>query len=606
MNVKELVEKLTLYNYHYTNGEPLVSDKEYDDLYDKLYELDPKNAFFKKIGCKANNNCVKLPYHLGSQTKIKTSKALDNWMKKYNTNNYVISEKLDGISAYYNSLEGKLYTRGNGTIGSDISHILPYINLPLLEKTNNVRGELIISKANWNPKYGSNARNVVAGLVNAKILNKKLLKLVDLVIYQVLDVNMCLSDSLQLVKKNCVIYNIVNNINIEYLTKQLITFKTNSNYEIDGIVVTDNSQYYYNIDKGNPDFSFAFKSIEIEESATTTVIDVEYKLSKDNRYKPRVVFNKISIDNVNIECATGYNAKFIMDNGIGIDAVVKVVRSGQVIPKIVEVIKKTEAKMPNSEWQWDDTHTDAIFVKTDDKESPKEQRVGRTVYFFKTLGIKNLSEGTVNKLYENGFTSLESILKIKDVDSLKGIEGFGDKKINIILDCIKQALSVINLEEIMGASNIFERSLGVKKLKLIIDNFDNIMTDNITLDKLVTIKGIGNVNAQQFLNNFGNFKQFYEKYYIENKKDVKDEKDNDNKKDVETLDKKLIGKKVSFTGFRDKALEKQIELNGGKVVSTISKTTDILITKDINSNSSSMKKAKELGIVIIPLSDIIQ
>ena len=115
MNVKELVEKLTLYNNHYANGEPLVSDKEYDDLYDKLYELDPKNAFFKKIGCKANNNCVKLPYHLGSQTKIKTSKALDNWMKKYNTNNYVISEKLDGISAY-KSLEIIRLLRKGGVI----------------------------------------------------------------------------------------------------------------------------------------------------------------------------------------------------------------------------------------------------------------------------------------------------------------------------------------------------------------------------------------------------------------------------------------------------------------------------------------------------------
>lgn len=605
MNVKALVEKLTLYNYHYTNGEPLVSDKEYDDLYDKLYELDPKNAFFKKIGCEANNNCVKLPYHLGSQTKIKTSKALDNWMKKYNTNNYVISEKLDGISAYYNSLEGKLYTRGNGTIGSDISHILPYINLPKLETTTNVRGELIISKANWNTKYGSNARNVVAGLVNAKVLNKKLLKLVDLVIYQVLDVNVSIGCSLQLIKSNCVIYSVIDSsLNIEYLTQQLINFKTNSKYEIDGIVVIDNSRYYNNIVSGNPDFSFAFKSIEIEESANTTVLDVEYKLSKDNLYKPRVIFNKITIDNVNIECATGYNAKFIMDNGIGPGAIVKIVRSGQVIPKIIEVIKKVEPKMPDGEWQWDNTNTDAIFVKVDSESLPKEQQVGRTVYFFKTLGIKNLSEGTINKLYDNGYTSLESILEIKDVDSLKGIEGFGDKKINIILDCIKQALSVINLEEIMAASNIFERSLGVKKLKLIIDNFDNIMTDDITLDKLVTIKGIGNVNAQQFLNNFGNFKLFYEKYYS-----VKDKKDNANKKDVEivkSLDKRLIGKKVSFTGFRDKALEKQIELNGGKVVSTISKTTDILITKDINSNSSSMKKAKELGIVIIPLSDIIQ
>ena len=605
MDIKELVDKLTLYNYHYTNGEPLVSDKEYDDLYDTLYELDPKNAFFKKVGCETTNNCVKLPYHLGSQTKIKTSKTLDNWLKKYNTNNYVISEKLDGISAYYNSLEGKLYTRGNGTVGSDISHILPYINLPKLETTTNVRGELIISKANWNTKYGSNARNVVAGLVNAKVPNKKLLKLVDLVIYQVLDVNVSIGCSLQLIKSNCVIYSVIDSsLNIEYLTQQLINFKTNSKYEIDGIVVIDNSRYYNNIVSGNPDFSFAFKSIEIEESANTTVLDVEYKLSKDNLYKPRVIFNKITIDNVNIECATGYNAKYIRDNGIGPGAIVKIVRSGQVIPKIIEVIKKVEPKMPDGKWQWDNTNTDAIFVKVDSESLPKEQQVGRTVYFFKTLGIKNLSEGTINKLYDNKYTSLESILEIKNSDSLKGIDGLADKKITIILDCITQALSVNNLEEIMAASNIFERSLGVKKLKLIIEHFDNVMSDKITLDNLIVIKGIGSVNAQQFLNNLDNFKLFYEKYYS-----VKDEKDNADKKDVEivkSLDKRLIGKKVSFSGFRDKALEKQIELNGGKVVSTISKTTDILITKDINSNSSSMKKAKELGIVIIPLSDIIQ
>ena len=91
---------------------------------------------------------------------------LQKWIKKYNTNDYVISEKLDGISAYYNKAENKLYTRGNGKTGSDISHILPHINLPVIN-TDIVRGELLISKKNWKEEYGSNARNVVAGLVNA-------------------------------------------------------------------------------------------------------------------------------------------------------------------------------------------------------------------------------------------------------------------------------------------------------------------------------------------------------------------------------------------------------------------------------------------------------
>jgi NAD-dependent DNA ligase len=600
--IKELVDKLTKCDYHYTLGNPIISDKEYDTLREQLYKLDPKNKYFKLIGCETTDNCVKLPYHLGSQTKIKEDKDLQKWIKKYNSNNYIISEKLDGISAFYNKTENKLYTRGNGKIGSDISHILPHINLPQID-TENVRGELIISKLNWKSEYGSNPRNVVAGLVNAKIPNITLLPFVDLVIYNVLDKPITLEQQLKLIKTNCVKYQLLKEpLTIEDLKLTLNTFKSNSNYEIDGIVITDNSKHYPNIKSGNPDFSFAFKNAELDESAITTVIDVQYKLSKDNRYKPRVIFNKVKLDQVNIECASGYNAKFIQENGIGKDAKIKIVRSGQVIPKIIEVIKKVKPKMPDGDWEWDETNTDAMFVKKDDEESPQEQRIGRTVHFFKTLGIKNLAEGTIVKLYNKGFTSLESILDIKDPNDLKGIEGIGDKKIEIIMNCIQDALNYTEgLENIMDGSNIFDRSLGSKKLKLIISNYTNILTDNIILDDLIKIKGIGNINAQQFLKSFNNFKIFYNKYYSNVNVPV-----DTLSISLPHLDPRLIGKKVAFTGVRDKDLEKLIEKHNGKIVSTISKTVDVLITKDLNSTSTSMKKAKEFNILIIKNDDIIK
>ena len=594
MSIKELVEKLTKCDYQYTIGAPIITDMAYDELREQLYKLDPKNKYFKIIGCEATDNCVKLPYHLGSQTKIKEDKDLQKWIKKYNTNDYVISEKLDGISAYYNKAENKLYTRGNGKTGSDISHILPHINLPVIN-TDIVRGELLISKKNWKEEYGSNARNVVAGLVNAKTLNIKLLKFVDLVIYQVIDKSIKMEEQLKLITKNSVKYSIIKEpLTINNLKILLNTYKASSSYEIDGIVVTDNSKAYDNIKTGNPNFAFAFKNAELDENAITTVIDVEYKLSKDNRYKPRVIFNKVKLDQVNIECASGYNAKFIKDNGIGVGAKIRIVRSGQVIPKIIEVITKAAVpKMPDGEWEWDITNTDAMFVKKVNEESPKEQRVGRAVHFFKTLGVKNLAEGTIVKLYDKGFKTLESVLDIKDPSELKNIPGIGDKKIEVIIKCIKEALSCKILEDIMAASNIFERSLGSKKLKLIITNYDDIMNDNIKIDDLMTVHGIGKVNAEQFIVGFNDFKVFYNKYYngtIEPEDHTEPEK---------ALDKRLVGKKVSFTGVRNKELEKLIEKYEGKVVSTVSKTLDVLITKDINSNSSSMKKAKELNILII-------
>lgn len=601
-DIQKLVNKLKECDYHYTLGNPIITDKEYDTLREQLQKLDPKNKYFKLIGCEAKDNCVKLPYHLGSQTKIKEDKDLQKWIKKYKSNNYVISEKLDGISAFYNKPENKLYTRGNGKIGSDISHILPHINLPKID-TENVRGELIIPKKKWKTEYGSNARNVVAGLVNAKTPNIPLLSLVDLVIYNVLDKPITIEEQLKLVKTNCVKYQLLKEpLTIKDLKLTLNTFKTESNYEIDGIVITDNSQHYPNIKSGNPDFSFAFKNAELDETAITTVIDVEYKLSKDNRYKPRVIFNKVNIDQVNIECASGYNAKFIQENGIGKDAKIKIVRSGQVIPKIIEVIKKVKPKMPDGNWEWDETNTDAIFVKQEDEESPQTQRTGRTTHFFKTLGIKNLAEGTIVKLYNKGFKSLESILDIKDANDLKGIEGIGVKKIEIIMNCIKEALEYKGgIEDIMAGSNIFDRSLGSKKLKLIISNYTNILTDNVILDDLIKIKGIGKINAEQFLKGFDNFKEFYNKYYSNVNVPV----------DVAPvalpyLDPRLVGKKVSFTGVRNKDLEKLIEQHNGKVVSTVSKSVDVLITKDLNSTSTSMKKAKELNILIIKNDDIIK
>ena len=463
-----------------------------------------------------------------------------------------------------------------------------------------VRGELIIKKTNWKNEYGSNARNVVAGLVNNKIINKKLLNLVDFVIYQIMEIenneNIKIEEQLNMINDNKIKFIKSNNIQFNNLKDILIDFKEKSLYEIDGIVITDNSKSYNKNIEGNPEYSFAFKLNELDKSKITIVKDVEYNLSKDNRYKPIVLFETINLDQVNISKASGYNLKFIIENGIGIGSKIEVIRSGQVIPKIINVIEKTEPKLPSLNWIWDDTKTDGIFVKDEDEESPEEQRIKISTHFFKTLDIKNISEKTIKKLYENGFTSLNSILEINSKTLLSNIEGFGDKKIEIIINAIETSKKHHKLEEIMAASNIFERSLGIKKLKLILDNYPNIINEKITNEELTKINGIGDVNAKHFNDNIDNFKKFYFKYFkiIEKKEKVK----------VLSIDERLLKKIVVFSGIRDKNMEELIIENGGKINGSVSKKTEILIVKDLESNSSSIKKAKELDIIIIKYDDI--
>ncbi len=156
----------------YEEGEPLISDTVYDVCYDILKNRDPENIIFKKIGYLDANakNKVNLPYYMGSMDKIKDRIGIINWAKKYN-GPYRVSAKLDGASAILEKKNSvlRLYSRGNGNIGKDISHLIKYISIPDISEDYCVRGELIISKENFKKCSGfTTARSMVNGLINKK------------------------------------------------------------------------------------------------------------------------------------------------------------------------------------------------------------------------------------------------------------------------------------------------------------------------------------------------------------------------------------------------------------------------------------------------------
>ena len=607
-NKKEIITFLEQCDTAFFNtSSTLVSDDMYDLVKDYLKKLDPKNAYFKRVGADEETK-VKLPFWMGSLDKIKDDeKAINSWKNKYDGSS-IISDKLDGISCLYykNDNDIKIYTRGNGNEGQDISHLRNYITFPnITDKKFAIRGELIISRTNWEKikDIGSNARNVVAGAIHSKIINKDLMSNIDFIAYDILFPKMKIEDVFNYFTKNnikCANYVLWNldNINLQSLSNHLELRRNESNYEVDGIVVYNNNIHKV-INGKNPKYAFAFKSILTHEQAEVTVTDVEWNVSMHKYMKPIVKFNEVVIAGVKIKQATGFNGKFINSNIIGPGSRIVIIRSGDVIPHILKVLSvssNNKPKMPELKYKWNDTQIDIIL---DEDGKNKEQDIKSYTYFMAKLDVGSVKESTIKRLYENGFDTLDKILKIK-VDELKQLDGFQEKSaIKIVENFAK--IKDSDCDILLDASNILGRGFALKKIKLVSEIYSlNKKAEilKLTIDDLLKIDGIGNVNAKQFVENIKNFYEFLDKIgYKCNKENKKEDIKHENKVEI------LKDKKFLFTGFRNKDWEKIITDSGGKIVTAISKTTDYLVVKNKTDKSGKIDKANELGIEILDMEE---
>tara|TARA_B110000208_G_scaffold27011_1_gene35241 strand:- start:442 stop:2322 length:1881 start_codon:yes stop_codon:yes gene_type:complete len=599
-----LVKILNFTADKYYNGNEVISDNHYDLLYDKLKEIDPNNKFLKQIGFNVHTkNKIKLPYHMGSMDKIKAgSNLINNWKDTYK-GSYVISDKLDGVSGLFvidkTGLK-KLYTRGNGTVGTDISSLIPKIKI--LNQIFNIkdvaiRGEFIISKKNFK-KYkdiNSNPRALVSGLINKKTINKNELDIIDFIAYEVIKPDKKkMSNQLHIIDRlnlKSVHALKIKDFDEDFLSKYLLLRKEKAPYEVDGLVIYDNNIHSRN-KTGNPKYAFAFKDTSLNQTAIVEVIKIEWNISKDGLLKPRIFIKPVKLSGVIIKNVTGFNAKYILDNDIGKESMLKIIRSGDVIPHIVSIEKRSlKADMPNIKYKWNKTKVD-IIIDERSKEIDNERSVKNITYFLKTLEIKNIDTKIVEKLVENNINTIKKIINIKVDDFLK-IEGFKEKLAEKLSTNIQNGIKDVELVRLMSGTNIFGAGFGIKKFNLILDKYPNILkilkSKDEILKMIILIDGFEEKTAKKFVDNLDKFKKFL--------------KDNPNIK-VKNISKKkkgnkYLGKTIVFSGFRDKELEEEIISEGGKVTTTITSNTDLLIVKDINENSSKIKKAKALGIRII-------
>jgi DNA ligase (NAD+) len=592
-----------------------------DDIYDivkqNLKKIDSKNPYLKKVGADIQFNKITLPFYLGSLDKIKDSASeIIKWVSKYK-GNYVISEKLDGISCllYFDNDTINLYTRGNGHEGQNITHMLPYINVkPALfakHKTKiAIRGELIISREKWAKirHIGANARNVVAGAIHSKKVNREIVSNIDFVAYDLMYPRHPLSESFEIIKKYDI--EIVNTIsssdeslNLELLSDTLQVWRKNSLYEIDGIVVHHDKEHKILSGK-NPKYAFAFKTIHTQERAEVIVTDIEWNISKHRYLKPLIKFEEVSLAGVKIKQATGFNASFIKNNLIGPGSHIIIVRSGDVIPHVLSILTPSSSgkpMLPDMSYEWTDTNVDIVLKGS---EKNKEHDIKSFTFFMDTLSIDGVKEGVLNKMYESGYDTLNKIINIQqeDLATLKGFQKKSAEKIYVAIQGIKD----VGCDKLLTASGIFGRGFGERKIKLITDEFPNITHDRkqslkLQVHDISKIKGMAEISATQFIENLPKFYQFCDEIGIECKRNET--------KSINTVSSPksydmFKNKKVLFTGFRNKEYEKIILDSGGNIVSTISKSTNILVAKDKNEKNTKIDKAKQFDITIMYKEDL--
>ena len=599
LNEKQLSQLLREANKAYYNKEPMFTDNQYDIVKEFVENKYPTNPVLHEIGAPVEKNKVKLPYPMGSMDKIKPdTNALSNWMGKF-SGPYLLSCKLDGVSGLYTT-EGsipKLYTRGDGIIGQDVSHLIPYLRLP---KTKDIviRGEFIIPKALFESKYKdkfANPRNMVAGIINHKTINESI-KDLHFVAYEVMKPVKKPSEQMTLLSTldvETVLHKIENKINNELLSKVLLDWRYNYAYEIDGVIVANDA--IYERKPGNPEHAFAFKMVLSDQVAEAKVVDIIWTASKDGYLKPRVQIEPIHLGGVQITYATGFNGAFICDNKIGIGAIIELIRSGDVIPYIRKVVVPAdEPKMPSVPFKWNDSHIDVMLEDIESDETVREKNI---TGFFRGIGVEGLSSGNIKRIMEAGYNSIPEILNMTMDDFLK-VDGFKDKTASKLYNGIKEKVDDASLTNLMSASNMFGRGFSKIKIDLIMDSYSTVLlskeSDSQKIAKISAIKGMAVKTAEAFVEKIPDFINFMKQAGLIKKlsEGIVEKKEVDQSHP-------LFGKSIVITGFRDTALQDTLKNIGAKIGASVSSKTFVILVKDKDEDTGKANEARKLGVPLM-------
>ena len=614
---KELEAMVSKSNEVYRNAasdeDILLTDPQFDLLVEILQKRFPKSEEADCIGAPVERCKVKLPYGMYSMDKIKPNTgSVAKWETKMSAlakkrgdsakPSYMITAKLDGVSGLYTD-ESKpaLYTRGNGVEGQDVSNMITHLGLPSVPGAV-VRGEFIFKKDVFEKKYAgkyANARNLVSGVVNSKkSADAAKYKDLDFVAYEVIKPSLIPSEQIDFLKEHgfTTVADIgpVDKLSNEMLSDLLTDWRKSYAYEIDGVIVTDNNIHPRKAQ--NPDYSFAFKMVLSDQLAETVIRQVIWTPSEYGYLKPKLEVSPVTIGGSTIKYVTANNAKFVVDNKIGVGTVIMLERAGDVIPKVAKVLQPShEPQMPTIPYVWNDSHVDIMLEKP--SENPAVQ-LRNLAGFFSTIGVVGLGPGSAKKLFEGGFNTISKVVHATEEEMQTVIGKANGPK---IYESLQAVLPEVPMAKLMSASGIFGRGMGSKKIQHALDMYPGLlsMPDGEVASAVTKAEGFASKSSQQFASHLPAFKEFLADLGISKKSAP-------SASAAPKADRPLKGVKVVFSGGKHPEVEKSIVAAGGEIGSSVSKHTSFLVLKDIDSTSGKAKKARELGVPIVTVEDLVK
>jgi len=592
-----LVSKLQRANWAYRNTDTLLmTDEEYDKGIEELRRLSPSHPFLSLVGAEPDQGQVLLPYIMGSLDKVRDGDGLTRWKKRMNAvSKFILSEKLDGISCLYmnDGKTRKMYLRGDGVKGVDISWLASYLKLPASPCV--VRGELILKEANT--PEGSIGRSVLNGWVhNSKRVTKDLEK-IDFLVYQMLDTQKTRMEQMNWIREAgfqvpWIRVVAAPGFTEDLLSKVLLARKQESEYPIDGIVVCADIVPWVlgGGEAKNPGDCIAYKMSLAEQKAETNVIQVEWNISRQGFLIPRVQVEEVVIGGAKINWLSGHNASLIYKNGVGPGARIVLLRSGDVIPKLDSMIKKVQPSMPaEGTWAWDSGEKHIVLLKADGAGATKEENNRSLLHAMTTLEVDGAGPGIVVKLVNAGIDTLKKVLATSSVDLGKVI---GPGRGPAMYEGLRARIAVSSPSVRLIASNLLPRGIGERRLRLLtaINPDPRKWNKNVLKD----VGGWGDDVMDEFLSvlpsclkwcedTFGPFGPF-------------------SPLEHQSPEAVPIKGHIVFSGVRDKVLEGELLTKGWIIDDAVSKKTTVLVVSDDYKETGKVKKAREAGISIKTLS----
>jgi len=598
----DLVEFCSIANQRYRDGNPIVSDENYDFIFIlELAKRLPDHRFLQKVEAEVegfSEEKIKLPEKMLSTDKAYSWEEINKWLERiakfsqeinYSIDNVQIkgTAKLDGFAGYDDG--SKLYTRGDGNKGSDISRVFER-GLSIFNDSNRGQGpgEIVI-KRSYFEKYLSNhfeyPRNFQASLIKEKELDSFAID--------------AISEKAALFVPFAQLPQWLGSID-EFKSQFLdivSQLEGGVDFDIDGVVfeiVNPELKEYMGSNRKFHRWQIALK--ENKEKAQVKVVSVTAQVGRTGKITPVAELEPTQLSGATIYRATGHHYGLIKEQGLGAGSIIELTRSGLVIPKINKVLKTAEVDIPTNcpscgyKLSWD-----SDFLMCFNHEECPEQIMGKIIYFFRVLANNDgFGQATIQKLYAAGIHQVSDIYLLSKAKLIS--MGFGEKTSQNLIDQLTRSRQE-SIEDWRFLAAFGVQRLGMGNCENLLKSYSIQQIFDLSVEDIINIDGFAELTAELIFDGLLLIKAQYEalaSYGFELEKTLINSNTNLSRNPFNS-------KKIVFTGTMSKSrmeLEKQAKALGILVGKSVSSKTDFLIIGE-NVGQSKIKAAKSHEVEIL-------